>query len=140
MRNAATLEVSSRKPGGGSAEALSKKAASMRAGREANLGKVAAYNERLARGVPACHRRRPQHPRPDWFQHKGAMVLALGREREHQDVSASAAGSDLRPKRSVRSVSRIAVKPTMTLTQLSVSFMPTLKATSADCDARPRRV
>ena len=37
------------------------------------------------------------------------MVLALGREREHQDVSASAAGSDVRPKRSVRSMSRIAV-------------------------------
>ena len=61
-------------------------------------------------------------------------------QRAHQDVSASADGSDARRKRSVCRVSRIAVKPTMTLTQVRVSFMPTLKARSAECDARPRRV
>ena len=60
--------------------------------------------------------------------------------REHQDVSAAVAGPDARRKRNVRSVSRIAVKPTMTLTQVRVSFMPTLKATSAERDALPRRM
>jgi hypothetical protein len=69
------------------------------------------------------------------------MVLASRPEREHQDVSAAAAGSDARRKRSVRSVSRIAVKPTMTsLTQVTISFIATLKARSAERDALPRRV
>src|SRR4029450_8780097 len=45
------------------------------------------------------------------FQHKGAMVLALGREREHQDVSASAAGADARPNGSVSGVYGSSAKP-----------------------------
>ena len=68
------------------------------------------------------------------------VTRRVSAERERQDVSAAAAGSDARRKRSVRSVSRIAVKPTMTLTHVRVSFIPTLKATSAEREALPRRV
>ena len=70
----------------------------------------------------------------------GHALLGVSAEREHQDVSAAASGSDARRNLNVRSVSRIAAKPTMTFTQVRVSFMPTLKARSADRDALPRRV
>jgi hypothetical protein len=68
-----------------------------------------------------------------------AVPRALEARRRVQDVSV-AAGSDARRNLKVRSVSRIAAKPTMTFTQVKVSFIPTLNATSADRDALPRRV
>ena len=67
-------------------------------------------------------------------------LLGVSAERERQDVFAAASGSDARRNLNVRSVSRIAAKPTMTFTVVRVSFMPTLKARSADRDALPRRV
>ena len=70
----------------------------------------------------------------------GQALLGASAEREHQDVLAAASGSDARRNLNVRSVSRIAAKPTMTFTQVRVSFIPTLKARSADRDALPRRV
>jgi hypothetical protein len=68
-----------------------------------------------------------------------AVPRAPEARRRVQDESV-AAGSDARRNLKVRSVSRIAAKPTMTFTQVKVSFIPTLNATSADRDALPRRV
>ena len=103
-------------------------------------------------GVPTFGPHDLRHRRISLLHHDGETWAEIGARRcvgstgpcaplrEPQNVSAEAAGSDARRKRSVRSVSRIAVKPTMTLTQVRVSFMPTLKARSAERDALPRRV
>lgn len=69
------------------------------------------------------------------------QLTALEARSDAQDVRAAASESDARRRNlSVLSVNRMAAKPTMTSTQVRVSFMPTLNATSAVRVALPRRV
>ena len=86
-------------------------------------GGAGAAGEDGALGVRAAA---PHRRAGDVLSRYGALVLAR--------VAAACR------KRSVRSVSRIAVKPRTTLTAVSVSLMPTLKASSAERGAWPRSV